>query len=329
MKTFLSLIFVAAMGLAQAETLWVDGVSQSGGWSDYNKVNPDDKGDGDNSLCWAAAASNVINWWQNRYVIPANAPTGEGIWSTFKSSVNADTGGNAIGAMQWWLTGWYSYDGSADAKQYACWGMGSTPITNETIHQTEHFEGYYRYLENNLISIYSNPWVDHLKRFMGYEDASAQVGDLKALHASVSTTLKDAIAGGAGVTVSLLGNLGGHAATLWGAEFSDDGMLTGLWLTDSDDNQYSQHQDVGLFYASLGKDPVTLTSTYTDGTKEEKDYYQLTTEHGWYGSDTYLSGFEFFYTSVSDTWGLVLVPEPATATLSLLALAGLVARRRR
>lgn len=84
-----------AVGCAHAAsyTQWVQGVSKTSGWTDYNKSSA--SGDGDDNLCWAAAASNVINWWQNRYQTPAAAPKGEAIWSTFKSSVSEDVRGAA------------------------------------------------------------------------------------------------------------------------------------------------------------------------------------------------------------------------------------------
>lgn len=88
MKKQCLVLALAAVGCAQAETVtqWVDGVSQTYGWTDYNKNNVED---GDDFMCWAAAASNVINWWQNRYEVPAAAPKGEDIWTTFKNSADS------------------------------------------------------------------------------------------------------------------------------------------------------------------------------------------------------------------------------------------------
>ncbi len=328
MKKSLSFLLLLCLGVAQAETVWLDGVDQYSGWTDYNKSNPKAE-DGDNNLCWAASASNVINWWQKRYVTPSAAPTGEAIWSTFKASTSGDVGGNTIGAMQWWLTGWYSYDGSPDAEFYAGWAMEDESIINKTINKDTYFEGYYRYLEGNLESVYENKWVDHLQRFMNDLDAGVNVDNKREGYTGLSYTLKEAISGGAGVSVSLKTDIGGHAVTLWGAEFNEDGNLIGMWLTDSDDNQYGKHEDSGIFYAALGESTLTMTTTFGDGTSVTKEYYQVTTESGWYGQDTYLTGFTFFNTAVSDTWGMMLAPEPATATLGLLALVGLAARRRR
>ena len=207
--------------------------------------------------------------------------------------------------------------------------MANEAIRNKTIYNKDHFEGYYRYLEENLESEFVNPWFDHLTDFMSSSDVGVHVGNEKSEYASMSSTLRDAIEGGAGVSVILQTEDGGHAVTLWGADFNQEGNLIGMWLTDSDDNQYGKHEDSGLFYAAMGEVSITMQTDLSDGTKEDKVYYQVTTESGWYGQNTYLYNFAFFDTSVSDTWGLQLVPEPSTATLGLLALVGLAGRRRR
>ena len=78
---------------------------------------------------------------------------------------------------------------------------------------------------------------------------------------------------------------------------------------------------------------VTLPGEEGDATY---NYYQLITKHNWYNPEgegdftLYLGNFEIFDITESDRWGLQrIIPEPTTATLSLLALAGLALRRRR
>lgn len=355
MKKQCLVLALAAVGCAQAETVtqWVDGVSQTYGWTDYNKNNVED---GDDFMCWAAAASNVINWWQNRYEVPAAAPKGEDIWTTFKNSADSsltpeNRGGSAHCGFQWWLTGIYDIysthnedTGSYD-YQYACVGMypgESLAIVNGTKNQQSGFTGFYRDLENTLPSSATHyyPWNNELYHFLtseaGYavKSSTAESPTLTTLK-DVSVSVVDCISHGAGVTLGLHSKNTDHAVTLWGADYDTaTGMLQGVWLTDSDDNRAGgelANQD--LFYASIG----TATYTYNlsgvvDGVEkqwtEEREYLTLSTECGWL-QDAQIQEFLFFNTAVSDLWGLKSVPEPGTATLSLLALAGLAARRRR
>lgn len=66
MKKTLTLIALLGIALfpasgAESNQHWAVGVSESGGWYDADKTF-----NGDKDLCWAAAASNVIAWWQDQ-----------------------------------------------------------------------------------------------------------------------------------------------------------------------------------------------------------------------------------------------------------------------
>jgi hypothetical protein len=326
-------IMLLGLGCVQAnETIFLPGVSENDGWTDYNKVNPDVE-DGDNNLCWAAAASNMINYWQSQYVIPSHIPTGESIWTTFKNSVKADMGGSSAGAMQWWLTGYYTQNqDDEESLKYAGYDMGHQSITNGTLNGQTGFTGFFRYLENESSDF---RWYDtgyRVVTFMSLVDACAS--ELSA----ASVTLRNAILDGSGVTASIYVktegvDTHGHAITLWGAEFDENDQIVGLWLTDSDDNQ-NGYTDAGLFYAALSEEPVSLTLPGADNNSVTGEYYQLISEHGWYSDNgpktMYLNTFEIFDIKESDQWGLHrIIPEPTTTTLGLLALIGLAARCRR
>ena len=326
-----------AVGCAHADTYtqWVQGVSMESGWTDFNKSNPTEE-DGDNNLCWAAATSNVINWWQSRYDISSEIPQGEEIWDTFKSSVSEDIAGSNACAFQWWLTGQYNRDDSNG--RYSYWCSSTTPIQNNTINGQQGFEGFYRDLESTIPPNAGNyyRWNYEMCQFVTFVDTNTGT-----LSENLGFTVVEALRGGAAATISLSNFKNeGHAITLWGVEYNDSYDLTGLWLTDSDDLQYGQNTD-GLFYVALQEQTVIVTLTPADGGdpyQEKRTYLTFDgLEKGdWYWkgdsftNDTlFINRIEFFNTSVSDTWGLVLVPEPATATLGLLALLGLAGRRRR
>lgn len=339
-KSFFILLIGLSCALAN-ETIFLPGVSEYGGWVDYNKSleDPDD-----DNLCWAAAASNVIDYWQSRYVIPACTPTGEDIWTTLKSSVNANIGGYTIGAMQWWLTGHYAPVAGDGSRRYVGYELpGPHPIDNGTLNGQVGFTGFYRYLEGEN----SDFWYDESLSGVDVTRSPYKVMNfMSEVHASAesfetaSTTLRDALLVGSGITTYLYvkirdgekEDIAAHAVTLWGAEFDDNGQVVGLWLTEPDDNQY--YEDAGLFYAALMSDrTLSLTLPGEDG-DATYNYYQLVAENGWYSAESnytfYLGNFEIFDITESDRWGLQrLIPEPTTTTLSLLALAALVARRRR
>ncbi len=92
-----------------------------------------------------------------------------------------------------------------------------------------------------------------------------------------------------------------------GGTYDEHSEVAGLWLTDSDDFDYETD---GLFYAEVVTD--------------ENDGRLFFADENLYGSDdAFVSGVFV----LDSSWRMV--PEPTTATLSLLALAGLAARRRR
>ena len=118
------------------------------------------------------------------------------------------------------------------------------------------------------------------------------------------------------------GNRLAHSITLWGVEY-ENGVLSKLWLTDSDD--YTEQ----LFSVSVTLDEkenkIYLGALITEKEAEtETDSYYYIKE---YGKNVFIGVVYALDTSEVVNWQLV--PEPATATLSLLALAALAARRRR
>lgn len=121
LSVLLLLAISAALSTVSAAQAWVDGVSQSTGWYDANKVSPY-TADGDNNLCWAASASNLIAWWQDKYQVPAGVPNDiNNIWATYKNAATEDIGGDTHAAVQWWLTGVYipTNDEEADRSIFA------------------------------------------------------------------------------------------------------------------------------------------------------------------------------------------------------------------
>ena len=107
-----------------------------------------------------------------------------------------------------------------------------------------------------------------------------------------------------------------HAITLWGVDYAQDGSLEKLWITDSDDATRAL-VSIDVRAGDNGK-------IYFDenGDIGDYDWYQYIGITG-----IHIYGVSAIHTEATATWRLV--PEPTTATLSLLAMAAMAARRRR
>lgn len=242
--------FTAEAGSDTGTTIvFAEGVTVNSGWYDVNKVGMGDNGD--INMCWAASCSNIIQWWQDRYVaagntLPANAVTGPGANGTYQLALmdmyhslwDNSRGGSIAMGIEWYFNG-------RNIEEYASPGSIAVPLD-------ENSGGYYKdiwesqILPNtyhdyvyaivpgsiefdNLISIDVNNYtvwgggsglsgIDRLKKF----------SDLVVEYMS---------RGMMSLTISLNAN-GGlmHATTLWGYEIDNaTGLLTKVWLTDSDD----------------------------------------------------------------------------------------------
>lgn len=300
------LAFSATLSTASAAEAWVDGVSQTSGWYDANKANPYSE-DGDNDLCWAASASNLIAWWQDKYRTPTEIPTDiDDIWCTFKNKVAADEGGDTHAAFQWWLTG--VYVPTTDEEKLR------SIFEKDTASTLPVFEGYYYSEYGDELGYTYNPitkkWESALPDFLCVDYRSSVT----------SENIISLVLQGCGMGLAITDDAAsfGHAITLWGLEYdSSTNVISRMWLTDSDDGQYNFGQD-GLYAV--------------DVTTRDNKLYIDTPDSNWYPEEDniYISHLFGINPAVSTEWGIPLaVPEPTTATLSLLGLLGLLARRRR
>ena len=275
---FAALCSAALIPTTQAETIWADGVNATSGWYDANKTHEDDAPEdedgfprvdvaaSDDGMCYAAATSNLLAWWQDRHVAPEGTPQGlNNIWSTFVKNSTKISGSNVPNALTWWLTG---FDPAYILSTHA--GYYSNIIPEGT--------DLYSSLRKDLFIVkYANP-----------------------TSADIITMLT------AGAPVALATS--SHTLTLWGAEYDSNGKITKLFITDSDD--YTGKPDLLTVEATItSKNNIDFT---LDGDKFTiQNAFTINPEVGY-------------------SWGLTpIVPEPATATLSLMALAALAARRRR
>lgn len=305
---FAALCSAALIPTTQAETIWADGVSATSGWYDANKTHEDDgkeqwngdmyypndpSGPGamtDDNMCYAAAAANLLAWWQGLYQKTESIPSGvdslsgkydlndTDIWSTFVKNSRKNSGLNVPYAINWFMTG--------DDLSF-----------NAYLNKTE---GYYSTTVPSGITLYDK------------NDTTGSYFIQK--HAGTAANIIDILSSGRAAALEL----GGHSITLWGATV-EGSTITSLFITDSDD--YTGTTDLMEVELTTGADGK-LTFRFNE-------------------SDTKTRTIESIYTinpEISDSWGMerlpssdgdTSVPEPTTATLSLMALAALAARRRR
>ena len=354
----LSQLFVLSMGLtvgmATADefdveeiytgTYWANGLKEVDGkitgWVDINKSTLEE-GQPEENMCYAASAANLITWWQNGdYALASEAPTTkEGVWKVYTDAARAqgdkhgieiwDEGGDPLSAINWWISGVYapineSGEGWAPADDPA-WAR-----YHSTCEETSESEALSPTLPNNLDGGYyfdlyeltQNQLTQALIEVWGYEEpeetanaiADEDDGPQNARDIDFAEMFTDGLgislaiesaAQGDGEDASEMG----HAITLWGVEYDDEGELISLWITDSDDWEATDPKEDEFTLVNVG-----IRFDENDANKMWLEGYSDTSKY-------YLSGVYAFNPKA--------LPEPGTATLSLLALAALAARRRR
>lgn len=297
-KTITLLGLLAGVGIsAAAETLWVYGASEHGGWYDADKESSKD----DLNKCWAAVSSNLINWWQSQYKIPetydyygytyaAPSTDPDAVWREYQSKTNTNEG-NVEAGVNWWWT----YN-------------SSSPFTAAS-------SSYWYYTSQFLYPQYT-------AALTGY-NAANYVYTIEPENTDLSKYLYDVLTSndarrGIGINIGSSQEASFHGVTMWGAEFNEDLELVALWLTDSDDAILNAEKDLDLFKVQVEK--------------RENGYYMA---DYWYEPARYIESITVLDAArIDEDWGAnmqraYIVPEPATATLGLLALAALSLRRRR
>ena len=288
--------FAAETNGGYTREIWAAGVTKNDGWFDVDKSTSDQR---DNMMCYAASASNLIAWWQNGEhgsKLTTSAPTELfDIWTTYLDySKNHASGGDPLAAINWWISGVYVPTNEEEAQRSI---FDIKPEDSEKI-TLNASDGFY----------YDQCGLDKgkLQEFLSFttEYTDSYFGDLLSAGAGVSLWLQ-----------SDVGNLS-HAITLWGVEYAGNGSLTKLWITDSDDGN-NDILSIDVFTAGNGK-------IYFDenGNIGDYDLYPIMGISG-----IHISGVYGIHAAASANWQLI--PEPASTTLSLLALTCLAARRRR
>jgi hypothetical protein len=238
--------------------VFAEGVTLTSGWYDVNKLS---KNGGDINMCWAASASNIIEWWQDRYVaagntLPAGAVTGP-------STKSYDgIGAYNLALMELYRDLWKDNDKKgAYTDQAVIWyfeGRNVQKYASEgSCAQPNAAGGYYSSVWNEILpkvyheyksDIFPNEFYDLISKeynsYSSWGNGSGVSGtdQLKKFSDLVVEFMDRGVASLA-ITLNKSGGLL-HATTLWGYEIDNaTGMLTKIWITDSDDMHQSGNGD--------------------------------------------------------------------------------------
>ena len=206
-------------------------------------------------MCWAAQSSNMLGYWQNLYVAAGNTlsertPSGnEEIYGYFTSNWTDNTG-NSVLAIPWYMTGDFidGYDG--------------TSSLNEGADAAGFFTALYP-TSDDLFN-YDTDW-NPTGDFQYFYHTEEVFPDYFLSYSTFSRILISKLSGnsvvGLGVELSGTQN-GGHAVTLWGCDYNDAGLVTTIYITDSDDRW------TGIKPITLSGDDsnIYLTDYLNDGT---------------------------------------------------------------
>lgn len=317
-KTLFLLCALCAATTASAKQYWVQGVSETGGWFDTNKT-----GNNDSGFCWAAADTNILSWWYQQNKAAAQVAqdnevphTQEALWKLFNDSfVNGD--GHPTSGLRWYVNG---TEPQSPAIKDTTKGDYSD-ILSVTLEDV---------VSRNIYS-YDPAWevVDGVPTRTGTTEPSKEVFVL------IANDLKNYLMSGYAVALGMCGNgAGKHAVTLWGIEINEEtGHMTKMWITDSDDDLYKvaggpKYDDSGLIELICEEDWIAPNYAPWD----QLNCYMVKSAVAGTAGDYWYKGAannDQFYEFTAYKLAFNGTPEPATATLSLLALAGLAARRRR
>ena len=238
--------------------VFAEGVTLTSGWYDVNKLS---KNGGDINMCWAASASNIIEWWQDRYVaagntLPAGAVTGP-------STKSYDgIGAYNLALMELYRDLWKDNDKKgAYTDQAVIWYFEGSNVQEHASEgscaQPNAAGGYYSSVWNEILpkvyheyksDIFPNEFYNLISKeynsYSSWGNGSGVSGtdQLKKFSDLVVEFIDRGVASLA-ITLNKSGGLL-HATTLWGYEIDNaTGMLTKIWITDSDDMHQSGNGD--------------------------------------------------------------------------------------
>ena len=223
---------------------FAEGVSMTSGWYDVNKKSTTQVAQADAMMCWAASSSNIIQWFQDRYVadgntLPAGCPNGTvskydyelQIMDAFRDNwENLARGNWTDGGVIWYFEGrdLYTTNGT-DNRAYPRSGSGGyfksqwSSIYADMYQYDDYIWGWLYNPKTYITEINNYNWrgssvADPVKKFSEYIVEAFEHG-MSSMAVAMSSNFN-----------------GAHAVTIWGYEIDHaTGYVTKLYIADSDD----------------------------------------------------------------------------------------------
>ena len=275
------ILFLFGVPALNAAEIWADGVTAESGWTDVDKNWKDDR-----QLCWAAAASNIIEWWQRKTEPEkVGAPSGEeNIFSVFgKTFFDRGLGTNI--AWKWYFGGCdlvhHNYERDFRDKD-------SARVSGR------YWEKYVKSAFPKQIPAASDPeWIPG--GMISETPATTQTAE------KLAGTLKSLFERGYGVSLALVSGgkwPGGHAITLWGMEYEGD-AIKALYITDSDD-RVKKLQRYEVYYKEFNH-------------RRETDGNGKIRQNAWSETRIYLRSYHGSDNYALSSYGALALPPPMPA----------------
>lgn len=233
---------------------------ESYGWYDCNKRNPSGTAGGveDGSMCWAAAASNLLHWWidQNMEYIKRYGDRYKGPDYVFHSERTNDGGfqnttRQESDIFQCFIDAFDDEGGRAD-EGVAWFIQGIRPSAPAIFNGNQ--GGYFKDVFPENVVLTKN---------------------VAGLGKEVfNQTVKDALSTGKGMGVSIGDVRSSHVVTIWGVEFDDNGDVSYMYMADNNDRENYESRGIGclrlqIVYETLpeGATMAMYKSGYIDNNK--------------------------------------------------------------
>lgn len=277
------LVALAPLPVAQAAVTMVSGNIYDVGkltysqdeWLDFDGTYIGDVDD--SAMCWAAAASNVIQYWQDEYKQHVDAgktapngfnpdayekPVGTDYLNVYQEILNKWKPGSGLSmnAIGWWMQGlWLTGQSSGFIYYPSNSRLKNDADLNTGGFYTNVFGNHRQLLVSGKGGLPVYPSLTNAS-FYSAQVAFSGAEETAPYRYFLEQSLKDAFeTAGQSVALSLVSPSGtGHAITCWGYETDADGKITSLILSDSDDRRY------GTFMAELVDNGDQTASIHTD-----------------------------------------------------------------